>query len=89
MSLEEPRTHVILSEVATLRVNGRRGRGTVYYYLGNFFWPMTLDGSETGRVTRAIRQFQKDNKAMIAADRARPDYLTIEQLCDLEPEKVQ
>jgi hypothetical protein len=77
----EQKTIVLLPVVMT----SKRTRGTLYYFAGNFFWPMDLHRSAVGMVNGAIRRFIKHNRDMIVADRAQPDYLTIEQLCDLEP----
>src|SRR5690606_32261119 len=85
--MTEQHTVVILKD---LRLRNSRGRGTLYYYAGNFFWPvLSLDGCDAGKVTGAIRRFIKANRELVETDRSRADYLTIEQLCDLEPEKVQ
>jgi hypothetical protein len=66
-----------------LRVNGRRN-AALYYYEGNFFYPiLNLDNFDRGRVRKAMRHFERDNKSMVAADRARPEYQTLVQLSGL------
>jgi len=59
-----------------------RGRslGRLYYYKGNFFYPLNLPDSLPGLVRRHIRLFTKANAALIKADRAAPDYQSYEAL---------
>lgn len=59
------------------------GRVRLYYFNGNFFHPLNLTANEPGLIARGIREFSKQNKAMIAAHRASPDYQTLEELGDL------
>lgn len=54
----------------------------LYYYQGNFYHPLDLPGKVVGLVRGAIRRFTRENKAMITADRAHPDYRTPVQLFD-------
>lgn len=55
---------------------------SLYYYQGNFYYPMTLSGADPGRVKKAIRIFTRENKELIEADRAHPNYKTKIQLFD-------
>jgi nanoRNase/pAp phosphatase (c-di-AMP/oligoRNAs hydrolase) len=57
-------------------------RACLYYYQGNFFHPIDLPGSCVGLVKGAIRKFMKEKKALVAADRAHPEYKTLVQLFD-------
>lgn len=69
-------------DVTLLRgLNGSRCQ-RLYYYRGNFYHPMDLQGAEIGRVRGAIRKFMKANKALIDADRADPGYKTLLTLFD-------
>jgi len=67
-----------------LTYNGRY-RGRLYYYMGNFFYPVDLPGDLPGKVLGAIRRFMKENRAMVEADRAKPDYKTLLELADIPP----
>lgn len=62
--------------------NGMRGR--LYYYQGNFHYPLTLQGSFKGKVAGAIRKFLRTHADLIKADRAEPDYLTPIQLMEAQ-----
>lgn len=68
----------ILQEVRTMT----GGKARVYYYQGNIYQPLFLDGCEVGRVKGAIRKFMKENSAMVDSDRASPDYKTLVELFD-------
>lgn len=57
-------------------------KGRLYYYQGNFYHPLTLHGDTVGKVRRAIRDFKTANKALVAADRASPDYRNLVQIFD-------
>ncbi len=46
----------------------------LYYYKGNFYYPIFVEGFERGRVRRAIREFKKVNQGLIESDRAEPGY---------------
>lgn len=59
--------------------------GRLYYYQGNFFYPLTLPNFCVGVLERGIREFTKANKKLIEADRKDPKYQSISQLCDLKP----
>lgn len=67
---------VILTKVLTMT----RQYGNVYYSNGNIYQPISVHGSESGRVRGAINKFIKANRATILADRAQPDYKTLEEL---------
>lgn len=58
---------------------GGRGR-RLYYFQGNFFFPLDLEGAEPGVVKRGIREFMRAHGAQVAADRAAPEYRTPLQL---------
>jgi len=59
-----------------------RGRslGRLYYYKGNFYYPLNLADNLPGLVRRHIREFSKANAALIKADRAAPDYQSLDVL---------
>ena len=59
-----------------------RPRSRLYYYQGNFYHPLDLQGKFLGQVRGAIRRFTKANKEMVERDRSHPDYLTLVQLFD-------
>lgn len=54
----------------------------LYYYEGNFYYPLFVAGFQHGRVRRAIREFKKANQSLIDTDRAQPDYKTLVELFD-------
>jgi hypothetical protein len=61
--------------------NGKLGNSRLYYYQGNFYYPLYgLTGDMTGKVKGAIRKWKRDNAAMFAADRAHPDYKPLHEL---------
>lgn len=66
-----------------LKLTGQKGR--LYYFQGNFFHPLTLRHGSIGLVKRGIREFMRDHKAMVASDRAHPNYRTPMELCDSVP----
>lgn len=57
-------------------------KSRLYYYQGNFYYPLELSGKWIGIVKGAIRKFKKENAAMIEADRKHPEYKTIVQIFD-------
>ena len=60
----------------------------LYYYQGNFYYPLEGVSIELKqRIRFKIAQFKKENAAMFAADRAHPDYKSIVQLFDEQMEK--
>lgn len=59
-----------------------RPRSRLYYYQGNFYHPLDMARDIAERVRFKIRQFKKDNAAMVAADRAHPDYKNPVELFD-------
>ena len=67
-------------EYPILKLAAQKGR--LYYYKGNFFHPLTLIGSSVGLVKRGIREFMAKNAALVARDRASPDYKSVVQLFD-------
>ena len=75
----------ILPKVPCMGYNGRIAVGRLYYYQGNFFWPISVSGSFQGKLKKAIRSFIREYRDIIARDRAHPDYKTITELVDLEP----
>jgi hypothetical protein len=66
-----------------LKLSSQKGR--LYYYQGNFFQPIDLKGASVGEVKRGIREFMRDNKDLVASDRADPAYRTPMQLADEVP----
>jgi hypothetical protein len=57
----------------------------LYYYSGNFFYPLEIASRDLKlRIRRLIQIFMKANKALIRADRAHPDYLTKLQLAEAQ-----
>ena len=66
-----------------LRLNGRFSQASrLYYYRGNFFQPLQVDGCEVGRIKRAMRQFCREHREKVEQDRARPGYRTLVELFD-------
>lgn len=65
---------------SVLAITGQKGR--LYYYQGNFYYPLALHGSEIGRVRKAIREFTRQNKQLIEADRSSSSYRTIVEIFD-------
>lgn len=63
-----------------MSIAGQRGR--LYYYQGNFHHPLFLHGNDVAAVKKAIRMFTKENREMIEADRAKPEYRTVLELFD-------
>ncbi len=61
---------------------GRRKGDRLYYYKGNFYYPLELCGGQNGIVKRAIREFTKANREMVERDRAAQGYKTIIELFD-------
>ena len=55
-------------------------KGLVYYYQGNFFYPLSPKGAEVGQVKRAVREFCKTHDTLIKEDRASPAYRNLLQL---------
>jgi len=70
--------HVILNDIKTLRTKGH----CLYYYQGNFYYPMDVHGSDVGRIKGAIRKFEKNNAEMVTRDRSSPGYKTKVELFD-------
>lgn len=58
----------------------KRCLGRLYYYKGNFFYPLNLETKIMGNVCRSIRQFIKANKEMVSKDRKSPDYVPYDKL---------
>ncbi len=66
-------------DITLMRVlTTHKQRGRLYYYAGNFFYPLSV--MNPGEIKGAIKRFIKDNREMIKADRARPEYRTRLQL---------
>jgi hypothetical protein len=58
---------------------------SLYYYNGNFFYPVFLVSRELeGRVRRLCAMFEKANKDLVASDRAHPDYMTKLQIAEAQ-----
>lgn len=73
--------------------------GSLYYYQGNFFYPINyfddyrVIPEEVWKraeriIEHEIKQFKKKNAARIALDRKHPDYKTLVELMDLEPYEI-
>lgn len=60
----------------------------LYYYQGNFFYPLDLLKGEQDLVDKAIRLFKVNNKALIAADRASPSYVPFKDLIKVYDETL-
>lgn len=57
----------------------------LYYYNGNFFYPIFVKSREIeGRIRRLCAIFEKRNPELVAADRAHADYLTKLQLAEAQ-----
>lgn len=69
---------VLLRDLRTPKTKGH----LLYYYQGNFYYPLELYGPDGGRVKRAIREFTKANACQIQKDRGRPDYKTKLEIFD-------
>ena len=71
-------------DITIMQVTTTRGtKSRLYYYQGNFFYPLeSLSNDWRARIRFKIKQFKTANAAMIAADRAHPDYKTVLQLFD-------
>lgn len=84
MSLSQE-THVLTHRMR----EGGRNYGGLQYFQGNFFHTLNLTGGLPGIIAYEIRKFMKENKALVAKDRASPDYLRMDQLADLQPGEVE
>lgn len=67
-----------------LKYNNGRKKGRLYYYQGNFFYPMNLPTAVQGQVFKEIRLFCKANKVLVDSDRKHPSYVSVLQLFDLK-----
>lgn len=54
--------------------------GRLYYYQGNFFYPLNVDTATLGTIYRAIRVFIKDHRDMVRHDRSDPAYVPYDKL---------
>lgn len=52
----------------------------LYYYQGNFFYPLDLLKNEQDLVDKAIRLFKVANKELISSDRASANYVPFKEL---------
>lgn len=82
MALSE-KEYPIMDIIRPIRFNKQKRVGRVYYYQGNFFYPMNLEDAEPGQVLKAIRIFRKENILLIVNDRKDPAYQTLVQLAGL------
>jgi len=82
-------TDITIMPVITIR-NGKKTKSRLYYYQGNFFYPLEgLSRDWLQRVRFKIKQFKAANSAMITADRQHPDYKSVLQLFNEQmPESV-
>jgi hypothetical protein len=61
----------------------------VYYYQGNIFQPYGYKNNKVKKqVETKIRIWLRENKELVLADRAHPEYKTLTQLVDLHFESV-
>ena len=72
----------ILRKVSVITKQGVRRYGRLYYYQGNFFFPIAMPKKEEKRVAKAMRIWAYRNKKRILADRSRPEYKSFETLID-------
>ncbi len=76
----------ILDDVILRHVKTRKGMRSVttrlYYYQGNFFFAVSLIKKQQDRVRRAMRRFMRENKELVEADRAHPDYRPFSELLE-------
>lgn len=74
-----------MSDIEILKLpklaNGLSG-GRVYYHEGNIFMPLDATSRYPGKIKRAIREFMRDNKDRIIADRGKPGYKNLMELMD-------
>ena len=54
----------------------------LYYYQGNFFFPIFQSREIEKRIGFLIKKFIKENQALVSADRAHPDYKSWKELVD-------
>ena len=62
--------------------------GSLYYYQGNFYHPLTPLGRNIGKIKGGIRKFMRDNRALVESDRAHPEYRTLVELMDAQMEAL-
>lgn len=62
--------------------NGNKRSARLYYYQGNFFYPLDLVGKQVGLVKKGIREFAEKNKDLIKRDREHPGYKTLIEIFD-------
>lgn len=55
-------------------------KGRLYYYMGNFFYPLDLPRKEQEKVESAIRIFKINNQALIKSDRSSADFVSYKEL---------
>jgi hypothetical protein len=65
-----------------------RKPGRLYYYFGNFFYPIDLPDSLEATVIAAIKKFMAENSELVKRDREHPDYQTLLQLAGIEDEEI-
>lgn len=69
--------------IQILRFNNGGQMANLYYYAGNFFYPLALANKNLERLMEIkIKQFKKENAELVKADRAHPDYRDKVQLAD-------
>ena len=56
--------------------------GSLYYYQGNFYYPMDMPHSQLVEVKQLIRKFIKENKKLVENDRKDPNYRNLVQIFD-------
>ena len=62
----------ILSVVPCIK--GTTGR--LYYYKGNFFYPIMVTKKTRAKIITTIRNFSRKNSNRIQQDRQQPDYVS-------------
>lgn len=75
--------HIILSRDIKDELNAEH---CLYYFEGNFYYPLFLPIKQKSRVTFLINKFRKENAGMIESDRAKPTYKTLVQLFEEQVE---
>ena len=68
--------------ILTSVLTKKRMRGRLYYYQGNFYYPLGLIKKDEDRVRRAITNFKIKNRDMIIQDQSHPNYKTILEIHD-------
>lgn len=57
-------------------------KSRLYYYQGNFYYPLDVSREMLQRIRFKIAQFKKENESLFKSDRSHPDYKSVVQLFD-------